>query len=120
MPILHVSTNVKDVDIPSDFQANLSSVFQKAIGKPEKYIMVHLLPNQMMMFGGSREPLAKVDLASIGNLGVEENKVLTQVISAELGKIGIKPDRIVVVFKDIAAQDAGWNNTTFAFSKEPV
>ncbi|XP_041456406.1 macrophage migration inhibitory factor-like [Lytechinus pictus] len=114
MPTLQIFTNVKEGEFPDGFFAGLSSVFQKAIGKPEKYICIHVVPNQMMSFGGSTEPCAIANVTSIGKLGVEENKVLTQVITTEMLKIGVNADRMYVVFRDAARQDIGWNNTTFA------
>lgn len=42
MPALEIFTNVKEDSIPADFFPNLSSVFQKAIGKPEKVIIALL------------------------------------------------------------------------------
>eukprot|EP00057_Strongylocentrotus_purpuratus_P001322 XP_001198138.2 PREDICTED: macrophage migration inhibitory factor [Strongylocentrotus purpuratus] len=114
MPALEIFTNVKEDSIPADFFPNLSSVFQKAIGKPEKFICIRLVPNQMMSFAGSTEPCAVANVRSIGNLGLEENKVITQIITAEMTKIGVKADRMYVTFRDLARQDVGWNNTTFA------
>ncbi|XP_071479693.1 macrophage migration inhibitory factor-like [Diadema setosum] len=113
MPLLQVFTNVKGSDIPSDFLSGMSTMFQKAIGKPMQYIEVHLVPNQMMMFGGSDAPCAYANLVCIGKLGKEENKLLTQAVSAELAKIGIKADRMYLVFRDLEPQNCGYNNTVF-------
>lgn len=52
-------------------------------------IGIHVIPDQMMTYGGSTEPCAMCTLNSIGKIGVEENKehtkVLTEKISSELG-----------------------------------
>ncbi|XP_011677225.2 macrophage migration inhibitory factor-like [Strongylocentrotus purpuratus] len=114
MPLLQIFTNVKETDLPAGFFADLSSVFQKAIGKPQKYICIHLAPNQMMSFEGTTAPTAVANVVSIGQLGVQENKVITQIITAELAKVGVKADRMYVVFREMTDQDVGYNNTTFA------
>eukprot|EP00057_Strongylocentrotus_purpuratus_P003435 XP_003726644.1 PREDICTED: macrophage migration inhibitory factor-like [Strongylocentrotus purpuratus] len=118
MPLLQIFTNVKEADIPAGYFANLTSVFQKAIGKPQKYICIHLAPNQMMSLDGTTTPTAVANVFDIGNfLGVEKNKDITQIITTELAKIGVKADRMYVVFKDMPLQDVGYNNTTFALVK---
>nr|ANB86946.1 macrophage migration inhibitory factor [Paracentrotus lividus] len=114
MPSFQIFTNVKEADLPENFFSDLTSVFQEAIGKPQKYICVHLSPNQMMSFAGSTDPCAVVNVMSIGKLGVEENKVITKIVTGEMAKIGVNADRMYVMFRDAARQDVGWNNTTFA------
>ncbi|XP_071479702.1 macrophage migration inhibitory factor-like [Diadema antillarum] len=115
MPLLQVFTNVRDSKIPDGFLSDMSDMFQKAIGKPMEYIEVHVVPNQMLMFAKSDAPCAVVNLVSIGQLGVEENKVISQTVSTTLkDKLGIPADRMYVIFRDIAPQDVGFNNTTFA------
>ena len=39
-----------------------------------------VVPDQLVSFGGTSEPCAHIELASIGRLGVEENKALSAVI----------------------------------------
>ncbi|XP_071479713.1 macrophage migration inhibitory factor-like [Diadema antillarum] len=114
MPILQVFTNVKDADIPQDWSCNLSSELAKQLGKPEKFVCISVVPNQTIMFGGSSDPCAMVNVTSIGKLGLEENKNLTKVITAAMAKMNVAADRMYVLFRDIARQDVGWNNTTFA------
>ncbi|XP_072164160.1 macrophage migration inhibitory factor-like [Diadema setosum] len=115
MPLLQVFTNVKDSKIPDGFLSDMSDMFQKAIGKPMEYIEVHVVPNQMMMFAKSDAPCAVVNLVSIGQLGVEENKVISKTVSATLkDKLGIPADRMYIVFRDLEPQNCGYNNSTFA------
>ena len=37
-------------------------------------------PGQMMTFGGTQEPCALMNIGSIGNLGVEDNKRISAII----------------------------------------
>ncbi|XP_071502036.1 macrophage migration inhibitory factor-like [Diadema antillarum] len=114
MPLLQVFTNVRDSKIPDGFLSDMSDMFQKAIGKPMEAILVSVVPNQTMMFGGSSDACALAKMTSIGSLGIEENKNLTKVITAAMAKMNVAADRMYVIFRDIAPQDVGFNNTTFA------
>ncbi|XP_072163459.1 macrophage migration inhibitory factor-like [Diadema setosum] len=114
MPILQIFTNVKDAAVPKDLLSNLTPELAKQLGKPEKAVLVSVVPNQMMMFGGSSDPCAVANMTSIGSLGVEENKKLTKIITAAMAKMNVAADRMYVLFRDIAPQDVGFNNTTFA------
>ncbi|MPC28170.1 Macrophage migration inhibitory factor [Portunus trituberculatus] len=56
---------------------------------------MHVLPDQLMSFGGSSEPCASVRLSSIGRLGVELNKTYAAKIFVFMEKhLGISNDRI--------------------------
>ncbi|XP_054767482.1 macrophage migration inhibitory factor-like [Lytechinus pictus] len=115
MPILEIFTNVKAEAIPDGFLKNLNSVWQKAIGKPMQYMCVRLAPGETMNFGGTAEPCALLNVRSIGKLGKEENNAISKALTAEMGKLGVAPDRMYAVFTDISPQDVGFKNTTFAF-----
>lgn len=61
-----------------------------------QYVTVRIEPDKMMVFGGTSDPCAHVELESIGNLGGEKNKTLSVAIGDFLEKnIGVKPDRQV-------------------------
>lgn len=45
-----------------------------------QYICVCVMPDQMMSFGGSQDPCALMHVMSIGNLGVEENKRISDAL----------------------------------------
>ena len=75
MPVLQIFTNVSSSKINNDLLVHLTDVMAKALEKPREYMAIHIVPDQHMSFAGSVEPTAQVKLASIGRLGVEENKV---------------------------------------------
>ena len=53
----------------------------------------------MMTFGGSNEPCAYVCLMSIGKLGLEENKKLSDILMTALEKnLGISPARVILFY----------------------
>lgn len=75
--------------------------------------MVSLEHNPNVLFAGSGDPLAYLELKSIG-LPQEQTKTISaalcQVISNELG---IAQDRIYIEFADAARHMWGWNGGTF-------
>ena len=52
------------------------------------------MPDQMMSFGGTEDPCALMHIGSIGRLGVEENKKLSDVVFRFIkDKLGIEGTR---------------------------
>jgi len=114
MPLLKIQTNT---DIESGHRQPLmeraSKHLAKLLGKPESYIMVALEPGLPMLFGGSAEPLAYLELKSIGLPGERTKAIsaaLCQLVSEELG---IDQQRIYIEFSDAARHMWGWNGATF-------
>ncbi len=59
-----------------------------------QYVCVHVNPDQMMMFGGTSEPVALCALGSIGRLGPAENKKYSKLLCGLLNKhLGVSPER---------------------------
>lgn len=59
-----------------------------------QYIAVHIIPDQMMMFGGKADPCALCSLHSIGKIGGSQNKQYSKLLMGLLNKhLGISPDR---------------------------
>ncbi|XP_077996134.1 macrophage migration inhibitory factor-like [Glandiceps talaboti] len=115
MPTLTVFTNVPKDKIPEDFLTTTTDLLFKILGKPKQYNCVHIIPDQIMSFGGTTEACASVTLACIGKLGLEDNKGHTKAVMEHLqSTLGIKPARMYITFVDVAAQNAGHNMTTFA------
>jgi len=114
MPYLKIQTNQ-----PLD-AAERQALLQKAsaevaarLGKSENYVMVAIEAGQDMLFAGSSDPLAYLELKSIGLLETATpalSAALCQLISAELG---IEQNRIYIEFANAARHLWGWDGTTF-------
>ena len=114
MPYLRIETN-KEMDgttiqealeRTSEFVANL-------LGKPDKWVMVSIDCGTRMMFGKSMQPMAYVELKSIGlpeNKCPDFSKGLCDFIESEFD---IPADRIYIDFHDIDRKMFGWNRDTF-------
>ncbi len=114
MPLLKLETSVALADDKKKaLLASLSRMVAATIGKPEQYVMVIISPAAILMSSKSGDA-AFVDVRSIGGLGGDVNRQLSQKIGSLLKEsIGVPPDRIYLNFTDIPAGNWGWNGETF-------
>ncbi|XP_063876099.1 macrophage migration inhibitory factor homolog [Scylla paramamosain] len=114
MPFLEVSTNLPKEKVTPEVLSGLSKMVSEMLDKSESYCMMHVLPDQLMTFGGTSEPCAVVRLSSIGRLGVELNKKHAAKIFAFMDKhLGISNDRMFMAFQDLDSSTVGYKGTTF-------
>jgi len=114
MPLLKIQTN-QPIDAGRQ-QALISKASREVagmLGKPERYVMVSLEHNPAMLFGGSDDPLAYLELKSIGlpqSKTAELSAGLASLLNSELG---LPADRIYIEFADAPRAMWGWNGGTF-------
>ncbi|HYE34890.1 phenylpyruvate tautomerase MIF-related protein [Methylocaldum sp.] len=90
-----------------------SRLLAKELGKPEAYVMVSLNGDVPMLFAGTSEPAAYVELKSIG-LPAVQTKSLSRTICGLLEQqLKISPARVYIEFTDIKGSHWGWNGGTF-------
>ena len=112
MPLLEITTNIPLAN-KSVIARSASKLTANILGKPESYVMVKILPEQILMFAGSDEPAAHVKLKSLGlpeNLTADFSAEICAFISAELG---IKSSRIYIEFASPERHMWGWDGKTF-------
>lgn len=83
------------------------------LGKPENYVMVILQTNPAMLFAGSDEPLAYLELKS---LGLPEDKTAdfsSRLCTLVSELLGVAPERTYIEFSSPARHCWGWNHSTF-------
>ncbi|NWS31560.1 MIF factor, partial [Polioptila caerulea] len=115
MPQLIVNTNISKDKVPGSFAGELTHQLSKALGKPAQYIAVHIIPDQMMSFGGSTDPCALCSLYSIGKIGGQQNKTYTKMLCDLISKhLHVSADRVYINYFDMNAANVGWNGSTFA------
>ncbi|MCP5365495.1 MAG: hypothetical protein H6905_09765 [Hyphomicrobiales bacterium] len=114
MPLLKIHTNVSvDADGQRGLLTDASSCVASSLGKPEQYVMVVVEAGQAVMFAGSEEPAAFIELRSIG-LPQARTPELSEALCGLLqGRLGILPDRVFINFADVPRALWGWNNGTF-------
>ncbi|XP_061045746.1 LOW QUALITY PROTEIN: macrophage migration inhibitory factor-like [Eubalaena glacialis] len=120
MPIFLVNTNVPRASVPDGLLSELTQQLAQATGKPAPYIAVHVVPDQLMAFGGSSEPCALCSLHSIGKIGGAQNRSYSKLLCGLLAeRLRISPDRIYISYYDVNAANVGWNGSTFACVSRP-
>jgi phenylpyruvate tautomerase len=112
MPYLKIQTN-KEIADKSLLMKEMTGLLMDLLGKPEKFIMIAVEPLIEMLFGGTNEPTAFVELKSIG-LPTNVTTELSEAISKLLNKhLEISADRIYIEFSDAPRNMFGWNAGTF-------
>ena len=118
MPYLEINTNVAKASITDllGLTSTLTSALAASLGKPEKFIMLRIVPDEIMTFGGSDAPALTATLTSIGQLGTEElNQKQAEVIIPVLEKhLGVPKDRMFVSFRNVEREDMAWNGSVFS------
>jgi phenylpyruvate tautomerase PptA (4-oxalocrotonate tautomerase family) len=114
MPFLRIQTSkpLPEADARS-LAAHASALVAEQLGKPESYVMISVESNPAMLFAGTGEPLAYLELKSIGlsesvTAGVSE--ALCQLVARETGT---DTARIYIEFSNAPRRMWGWNNGTF-------
>ncbi len=114
MPLLKIQTNrLIEPDARKSLISRVSQAVADMLGKPERYVMVSIEQNPAMLFGGSDEPLAYLELKGIGlpESGTADfSQTLATLLNEELG---LPADRIYIEFADAPRAMWGWNGGTF-------
>lgn len=114
MPYLKIQTNQRvDDGRRAQVLATASRLVADALGKPERYVMIALEGGVSMAFAGSEEPLAYLELKSIGldeatTAGLSER--LCQLMNEHLQ---IPAERVYIEFANAPRHMWGWKGTTF-------
>jgi len=112
MPILSLHTNIDIADKESVLK-DASTMVSSALGKPEGYVMIRISDNEAMSFAGNTEPLAYVELKSLG-LSTDQTSSLSVTICIFIEqKLGIDPARTYIEFASPERAMFGWNSGTF-------
>ena len=114
MPYLQIQTNI-DVkpEQHTTLLANASLMVANLLGKPESYVMVALQANTPMLFAGTEQPTAFLELKSI-RLPTASTEELSQKLCAFIeDTLKIPKDRVYIKFINAEASLWGWNGRTF-------
>jgi len=112
MPLLSIKTNISLSDRNS-LASLASKTTANALGKPENYVMVAVEDQLTMLFAGSDEPTAYLELKSI-SLPESETKTLSSVLCQLINEqLDIEKNRIYIEFSNAERHMWGWNGSTF-------
>jgi len=112
MPILNLHTNIA-IEEKDSLLMQLSNEMAHALEKPEGYVMIRVSDNEAMSFAGTTDPLACVELKSLG-LSSDQTAQLSETICSFIEQnLSIKPARIYIEFASPERTMFGWNGGTF-------
>ena len=114
MPFLKIQTNANVTDDKRDaLLKKASRAVAQQLGKPEAYMMVSVDTGRPMVFAGTSEPAAFMDLRAIG-LPAEKTEQLSAFL-CDLAKaeLGVARERVYINFADVPSNLWGWNGETF-------
>jgi len=117
MPLIKVQSSVSapEKDKIQKLLSELSASLAKHLGKPESYVMTAFEADITMSFAGNFDPVAYVEVKSIGTMKPEQTKAMSQDFCDRINqKLGIPTNRIYIEFADADRHMWGWNNSTFA------
>lgn len=109
MPYLKIQTNLPlGKKAERTVMRSASTLLAEQLGKPESFVMIALQPDTPMLFAGSDEPVAFLELKSIG-LPARTTKDLSVSLCKMIeGHLGIPPDRVYIKFIDVRHGMWGW------------
>jgi len=114
MPLLSIRTNASIEDsAKQQILGRVSGRVAELLGKPEQYVMVVLEADVLMLFGGSSDPAACLNLKSLG-LPVERTGDLSAALCDLMHhELNIDPSRVYIGFSSPDRSMWGWNGRTF-------
>ena len=114
MPYLKIQCNVAlDDSAEQKLLESASAAVAASLSKPERYVMVALEPQRVMMFAGSCEPLAFLEVKSIA-LPESQTSALSAVLCDLVTELlAIPQERVFIEFTDVPRNLWGWNRGTF-------
>lgn len=114
MPYLSIQTNQSlSKDQATEFLQKASQTLSAMLGKSENYVMVAIQDASHMMFAGTTDPTAYLQIKSLGlpeSATSDFSRLLCGFITQELGIAG---ERIYIEFSGPERHMWGWNNKTF-------
>jgi phenylpyruvate tautomerase PptA (4-oxalocrotonate tautomerase family) len=114
MPYLKIQTNIPlSKKAERSILNDASALVAQELGKPEEFVMIAVQADTPMLFSGTDDPVAFLELKSIG-LPVKKTKHLSQTLCDLINKhLGIRPERVYVKFIDVRRGMWGWKGDTF-------
>ena len=113
MPMINVETTVS---LSEEKRNVLKAELGKAIsimGKPESYLMINLIDNQDLYFGGNKlDKGAYIEVKALGNIDAgQSDKMTAKVCEILNAQLGIPGDAVYVAY--FGTSNWGWNGSNF-------
>lgn len=114
MPYLKIQTNLPLTKTAERaVLKTASALVAQELQKPEEFVMVAIQADTPMIFAGSDDPVAFMELKSIG-LPAKKTKALCQALCELIEEhLGIAKDRVYVKFISVKKGMWGWKGDMF-------
>ncbi|MCW8854177.1 MAG: phenylpyruvate tautomerase MIF-related protein [Gammaproteobacteria bacterium] len=112
MPLLIIKTN-SSIDDKNSFALEASQQVATILGKPESYVMININDNQTLIFAGSDQPAAYLELKSLGLPESQTSDISSALCAFINKKLGIDSARIYIEFSNAERHMWGWKDGTF-------
>lgn len=115
MPVLSITTNHAPANpaATDELLREFSRAVAQMLGKPERYVMVRFVQEPHLIFAGTSEPCAYLELKSIGLPEAEAGRYSATLCRLVERHFGIMPQRTYIEFSRAEAGLWGWNSGTF-------
>jgi phenylpyruvate tautomerase PptA (4-oxalocrotonate tautomerase family) len=114
MPYLTVTTSAEiSADATKLFLGEASKAVAAGTGKPEQYVMVKVEAGQAMLFAGSDEPAAFLELKSIGLPATGVQGLAASLCGLASKHLGLQGERTFIVFQDVKSPMWGQGGEMF-------
>lgn len=114
MPLLSIRTNTTMNNEQAEQLAQAASkLAADMLGKPESYVMTLIQPGQQLLFAGSAEPAAHLELKSLGLPEDQTREYSATLCSFVEQQLKIPAARTYIEFSNGQRHMWGWNNSTF-------
>jgi phenylpyruvate tautomerase PptA (4-oxalocrotonate tautomerase family) len=109
MPYLKIQTNLPLAKkAERTILRSASALVAEQLGKPESFVMIAVQPDTPMLFAGSDEPVAFLELKSVGLPARETKELSVALCKLVEGHLGIPSDRVYIKFIDVRHGMWGW------------
>ena len=113
MPFLAISTNAEvSKEKGRELVREASKAVSEGTGKPEQYVMVKFSGGEMI-FGGSDEPAAFLEVKSIGYPGKGVKDLAMSLTSLITSHLGVPGNRVYIAFEDVKGAMWAFDSKTF-------
>lgn len=114
MPTLRILTNVQvAAEDRADLLARASRTESELLSKPESYVMVILEDGCDLIFAGTSEPAAYLELKSLGLPELKTAHYSRSLCDLLADALGIPVERVYIEFAAPPRHMFGWNSGTF-------
>lgn len=114
MPYLKIQTNLPLTEkAERNILKSASALVARELEKPEEFVMIAVQPDTPMLFAGTDDPVAFLELKSIGLSGAQTKQLSKSLCNLLKEHLGIPMERVYVKFIDVKHGMWGWKGDTF-------